>query len=57
MINIDKKTQEKIHKRMRELSKDKEFSKKLEKEVAGLKGKKLREYASKAVELSEKEVR
>jgi len=57
MFNLDKKTQKEVQKKMEELNKDPEFSKKLEKEVANLKGQKLREYAAKAAKLSEKEVR
>ena len=56
-MDFDSKTNALIEKRMKELSKDKEFSDKLDKEVAPLKGRNLKKYISEASKKSESEVR
>ena len=46
-----------IQERMKELSNDPEFHKKLGQEIRRLKGRNLKRYITKATEISEKEVR
>lgn len=54
---FDKKTRAKILARMKTLDSDKNFKKKIEKEVEGKKGEELKHYCSNAVKISQNEIR
>lgn len=56
-MELDRKTAAKVKAKLRELKRDPELTRKIDKELEGLSGDELREYISNSAQLSEKEAR